>query len=205
MNGFAGWPEEALDFYDGLEADNSKAYWTAHKTTYDGAVLAPMQALLASVEQEFGPPKVFRPYRDVRFAKDKSPYKTAIGALAGPHYVQLSAKGLMAAAGDYEMSAEQVGRLRDAVGADRSGRKLAGIVDDLEAAGLQVGGEALKTVPRGYDKDHPRARLLRHRSLYAWREFPPEPWLHTPAAADRVTGTWRELKPLTAWLATQVG
>jgi uncharacterized protein (TIGR02453 family) len=202
---FAGWPEDALDFYEGLEADNSKSYWTAHKPSYDGAVLGPMQALLADVAAEFGEPKVFRPYRDVRFAKDKSPYKPWIGALAGHHYVQLSAAGLMVAAGSYEMSSEQVGRLREAVAADRSGRHLAGIVDDLEATGIAIGGESLKTVPRGYDKDHPRARLLRHRSLYGKREFPLEPWLHTAAAKDRVVETWRAMGALVAWLSSHVG
>ena len=92
---FRGWPNEALDFYEGLEADNSKTYWTAHRSVYDEKVLAPMNALLAELEPEFGAGKIFRPYRDVRFSADKSPYKTAIGAtleLGG--YVQLSAKGL---------------------------------------------------------------------------------------------------------------
>src|ERR1051325_11884594 len=75
---FRGWPAEALEFYEGLEADNSKTYWTAHKTVYDEKVHAPMLALLAELEPEFGAGKIFRPYRDVRFSADKSPYKTAI-------------------------------------------------------------------------------------------------------------------------------
>ncbi len=210
MSGFKGWPEAALDFYEGLEADNSKAYWTAHKDVYDAAVKAPMDALLAAVESEFGAGSVFRPYRDVRFAKDKSPYKTAIGATLGRgrptfQYVQVSAAGLMAAAGMYEMSSDQVSRLREAVADDATGKALDGIVDDLEGAGVQIGGEALKTVPRGYPKDHPRARLLRHRSLYGWREFPPAPWLHTTKARDRVVRTWHELQPLCDWLTEHVG
>jgi uncharacterized protein (DUF2461 family) len=68
---FAGFPEEALVFYEGLRADNTKAYWTDHKSLYDAAVRAPMQALLDELEPEFGRAKLFRPYRDVRFAKDK--------------------------------------------------------------------------------------------------------------------------------------
>jgi len=77
---FNGFPAEALDFYDDLEMDNSKTFWAAHKDTYETAVKAPMLALTAALEDEFGPAKVFRPYRDVRFAKDKSPYKTNQGA-----------------------------------------------------------------------------------------------------------------------------
>jgi len=83
---FKGWPAEAFDFYEGLEADNSKTYWTEHKATYDEKVLAPMVDLLAELEDEFGPTKVFRPYRDVRFSADKSPYKTNLGAVLGSGY-----------------------------------------------------------------------------------------------------------------------
>jgi uncharacterized protein (DUF2461 family) len=95
---FQGWPEEALDFYDGLEVDNSKAYWLAHKEIYETCVLAPMAELLAELEPQHGETKIYRPYRDVRFSKDKSPYKTAIAAHAGDGYIQLSAAGLAAAA-----------------------------------------------------------------------------------------------------------
>ncbi|MGZ5371976.1 DUF2461 family protein, partial [Aeromicrobium sp.] len=73
MVDFTGFPEAALDFYDDLEVDNTKAFWEAHKSTYANAVAAPMKALTAALEDEFGAAKVFRPYRDVRFAKDKTP------------------------------------------------------------------------------------------------------------------------------------
>ena len=82
---FSGWPEEALDFYEGLEADNSKSYWTSHKAVYEQAVLRPMTELVEQLAAEFGEPKIFRPYRDIRFSADKSPYKTHIGATLGPH------------------------------------------------------------------------------------------------------------------------
>jgi len=78
---FSGWPEEALDFYDGLAADNSKTYWTAHRQIYEAAVLRPMTELVEELAPEFGEAKIFRPYRDIRFSKDKTPYKTHIGAL----------------------------------------------------------------------------------------------------------------------------
>src|SRR5947208_7921849 len=99
--GFRGFPAEAIEFYEGLEADNSKSYWTAHKQMYDDAVRAPMQALLETLEPEFGAGSIFRPYRDVRFSRDKSPYKTHIGAAVGElrgsvYYVQLSSEGLLA-------------------------------------------------------------------------------------------------------------
>lgn len=77
---FRGWPEEALEFYEGLSADNSKTYWTAHKEVYETKVRAPMEELLAALEPEFGSGRIFRPYRDVRFSKDKTPYQTHIAA-----------------------------------------------------------------------------------------------------------------------------
>ncbi len=122
---FTGFPDEAITFYEGLEADNSKPYWTDHKPTYERSVQAPMQALLAALEPEFGEPHFFRPYRDVRFSKDKSPYKTACGGTAGKeeggaYYVQISARGLMVGAGYWRTASDQVERLRNAVADDRT-------------------------------------------------------------------------------------
>ena len=98
---FTGFPDEAFAFYEGLVADNSKAYWTDHKATYDRCVKAPMQALLAELEPEFGSATFFRPYRDVRFSKDKTPYKEHAGAVVADDasgrsalYVQVGADGI---------------------------------------------------------------------------------------------------------------
>ena len=89
---FTGFPIEAVRFYEQLEANNSKAFWEAHKSTYEQACAAPMQALLTDLAPEFGPGRMFRPYRDVRFSADKSPYKTNSSAMVGQGgYVQLSA------------------------------------------------------------------------------------------------------------------
>lgn len=202
---FTGFGEDAVEFYDGLLADNSKAYWTDRKAVWEKHVRDPMEALLADLEPEFGPGKIFRPYRDVRFAKDKRPYKTACGATAGPFYVQVSAEGLMAAGGYYQMSPDQVARFRTAVDDDRRGEDLAARLAALEKAGLTIAGERLKSRPRGFDADHPRLDLLRYKSLYAWRRWPPDDVLHEPDARDRVAATWRTLRPLQEWLADHVG
>src|SRR5438552_699759 len=127
---FSGWPAEALDFYEGLEADNSKTYWLANKSTYDDCVLRPMQELLAELEPEFGAGKIFRPYRDVRFSADKTPYKTAIGAtLAGGGYLQVSVNGLGSGCGMYHLEPEQLTRFRDAIVDDTAGGQIAVIVE----------------------------------------------------------------------------
>jgi uncharacterized protein (TIGR02453 family) len=203
---FSGWPEEALDFYEGLEADNSKTYWTARKAVYEDTVLRPMTELLDELGPEFGESKIFRPYRDVRFSKDKSPYKTHMGAMVGSGYIQLSAKGLAVGEGMYVMASDQVERWRRAVAGDVSGGELERLIAAIERHGIGVHGrDVLKTVPRGYPADHPRAGLLRYKGIVAWQEWPAEPWLETRQAKDRITGFLRATQPLSAWLDTHVG
>ncbi len=202
---FTGIPIEALDFYEGLEADNTKTYWTQHKDSYETHVRAPITALCEQLSAEFGPVKVYRPYRDLRFSRDKSPYKDHQGAIVGDHYVQVSAAGLFVGTGYYQMEPDQISRYRDAVHDDDSGAELEALVAALRRSGYEVGGDRLKTQPRGYAADHPRIELLRHRALVAWRSYGAPNWLETPEAADRVAGAWRELRPLTAWLDTHVG
>ena len=208
MADFTGIPFAALDFYEDLEADNSKLFWAANKHTYDAAVRPPMTALAEALADEFGPAKLFRPYRDVRFSKDKTPYKTHQGAFAGTapgtgYYLQIDASGLMAAGGFYAASPSQLARLRATIDDDVRGLELEALVEDVRAAGLEIGGNRLKTKPRGYAADHPRIELLRHRSLTAGVSFGSPEWLETPEALDRVRATWRTLTPLVEWL-TQV-
>jgi uncharacterized protein (TIGR02453 family) len=204
--GFQGWPAEALEFYEGLEADNSKTYWQRNKVTYDDAVRGPMLSLLADLETRWGAGKIFRPYRDVRFSADKTPYKTHIGALlAGGGYVQLGADGLAAGSGVYHFEGDQLHRYRDAVADDASGGELSRLVATLQRKGLDViARESLKTVPRGYDRDHPRADLLRHKGLAAWRQWPVEPWLGTAKARGQIERFFETAAPLNDWLRAHV-
>ncbi len=204
---FQGWPAEALEFYEGLEANNSKSYWTANKVTYDRAVYAPMAALLAELEAEFGEGKIFRPNRDIRFSADKSPYKTAIGAtLGGGGYIQLSSGGLASGSGMHMMAPDQLDRYRQAVADDKAGEELRGVIAGVGDHGIDVSGhDSLKTVPRGYPRDHPRADLLRNKGLVAWREWPAAAWLGTAAARQRIEEFLRASRPLRGWLAAHVG
>jgi len=203
---FRGWPEEALVFFEGLEADNSKTYWLSHKETYERDVKAPMEVLLGELRDEFGDARLFRPYRDTRFSRDKSPYKTAIAARIGDGYVQLSADGLVAGAGTYHMTPGQLARYRAAVAATGPGRTLQRIVDALGAAGLEVSAmETLKSAPRGYPKDHERVDLLRRKGLVTMRHWPPAAWLATTGAKKRVVEVFRAARPLLDWLDAHVG
>jgi len=203
---FTGFGERLVDFYEGLEADNSKAYWTDHKAVYEEDVHAPMVELLAELEPEFGQGKVFRPYRDVRFSKDKSPYKTQCGAIAGDsYYVQVDANGLLVASGYYRTGSDQVERYRVAVADDRRGAELAVLLDRLRGEQYTIEGETLKRAPRGVGADHPRLDLLRHKSLHGARRWPPDDVLHGRECLDRVRNAWHALDALTRWLDDHVG
>jgi uncharacterized protein (TIGR02453 family) len=206
---FTGFPPAAFEFYDQLSVNNSKAWWTAHKDTYDSAVHQPFVALLAELEDEFGEGKVFRPYRDVRFSREKTPYKDHQGAFVGAEdgmgwYVQISATGLMIAGGWYSSASQQVARYRDAVDS--------AVVVELERAiataekgGLELGGDVMKTRPRGVDADHPHVDLLRHRTLTVEKHCGQPAWVGTRKALTQVRATWQAMTPLVEWLVDHVG
>jgi uncharacterized protein (TIGR02453 family) len=208
---FTGFPDEALGFYDGLEADNSKAYWADHRAVYERAVKGPMLALVAALEAEFGPAKLFRPHRDVRFSSDKSPYKTHQGAVVGTGtaqgslYVQVSADGLMLGGGCYQMAKDQLVRWRSAVEDDATGEPLAAVVARLREQGFDLAGERLQRAPRGADPAHPRVELLKHKGIAATYHHGSPSWLATPEALDRIAEGWRAIGPFNAWLTTHVG
>jgi uncharacterized protein (TIGR02453 family) len=204
---FRGWPEEALDFFEGLEADNSKTYWQQNKSVYEEIVRKPMEELLAELSKEFGDGKIFRPYRDIRFSADKSPYKTHMGAtLAKGGYIQLSSSGLGCGSGMYVMASDQLERFRSAVDDARKGKQIEGIVSKLRSSGIEVSAhDELKTAPKGYAKEHPRIELLRLKGLISWKSWPVGAWLGTAKAKERVVAFLRSSKPLNDWLNRNVG
>ncbi|HZE67498.1 MAG TPA: DUF2461 domain-containing protein [Sporichthyaceae bacterium] len=204
---FTGIPTAALDFYEDLENDNSKTFWTAHKHIYDESVRAPIEALTAALAEEFGPGKFFRPYRDVRFSADKTPYKTHQGVWfdESKTYLHISAAGLFVAAGYWRTSPAQVGRLRRAVDADLPGEALAKTIAAVRKKGFEIAGEQLSRVPSGFAKDHVRADLLRHKTLTAHREVGCPAWLSGARAKTEIAKMWRSFEPLTSWLDKHVG
>lgn len=202
---FEGFSEAALDFYDDLELDNTKAFWAEHRGTYDSAVAAPMRALAADLAAEFGDAKIFRPYRDVRFAKDKTPYKTHQGAFIarGPatgFYLQLGAPGVRVGVGFYVASTTRLATVREAIVDPAHGVQLQQIIDDLRGQGWILGGDQLKTAPRGYSVDDPRIELLRHKSMTLGKDYGFEPIIHSAELVERIRADWREATPFVEWV-----
>jgi uncharacterized protein (TIGR02453 family) len=210
---FDGFSPDTFRWFEGLEADNSKAYFTAHRETYDLAVRGTLEAMLDELAEELdGGVKMFRQNRDIRFSADKSPYKiTTYGLVLRPDspsglYAQLSSGGLFVGTGYYILAADQLARFRDAVVDDSSGAELDRVVADVHDAGVETFGEALKTAPRGYPRDHPRVELLRHKSLVAGRRLRPgSKGIRRAAALDLARKTWEACVPLNAWLDKHIG
>ena len=205
MTTFQGIPAGAFGFYQELEDNNNREWWLENKDRYQTLVRDPFLALLAQLEPRFGPGKIFRPNRDIRFSQDKSPYKTAQGAFASVQegvgfYLQVSAEGLLVGGGYHSHTPAQLARYRNSVDASGTGEALRHIVEAVAAAGFTVEGEKLKTVPRGYPQDHPRAELLKHKSLSAATDPGQPAWLSTPAAAQEIAALWDELRPLVDWV-----
>ena len=205
---FAGFPVAAFDFYEALADNNNRPWWNEHKAEYQQSVREPLEALLEELTEEFGKPHVFRPYRDARFSKDKSPVKDHQGGViqvedAIAYYVQVSAKGLMAAGGWYSPQGQQIVRYRESVDGPL-GAELERIVASMRKR-FEVDGRPVKTRPRGYEADNPRIDLLRNRALTVARHYPVSAQLGTRKALTMVRADWRAMRPLIEWLADYVG
>jgi len=174
-----------------------------------------MLALLAELSDEFPPMRMFRPNRDVRFAKDKCPYKLWAGATSESHavggtgyYVSVSASGLVTGCGAMALARDQLQHFRAALDDDHSGRAFEELRTKLDARSLPVtcgAAPPLSTGPRGYPSDHPRAEPLRWKGAVVIREYERADWMHTRAARDRILKVWHGARPLKEWIDAHVG
>ena len=206
---FDGFPEWGVTFYQELEDSNTKEFWAQRKAQWESDVREPMLALADALEDEFGPARLFRPNRDIRFSHDKSPYKTHQGAFVGVatgvgYYVQVSADGLAVGGGFRAHSPAETSSYRAAVDAPASGARLERVAADLTAAGFDLEGETLKTRPKGFAADHPRLELLRRKEMMAIQRVGTPSWLTTPQAVDHVRAEWRRVRPLVEWMTEHV-
>lgn len=223
---FRGFSRQAPAFWHELAAEMNRDWFTANKQRYQDEWVEPMQALLDTVHAglvatykplTLGEPKVMRIYRDVRFSKDKQPYKTHIGAVitvAGKKlgesgnaamYVHLGIDEEFVGVGTYFFDPERLVRWRKAV-AGKAGAELAALVTRLRKAGYEVGGhDDYKKVPKGFDPEHPRAEYLKMKGLTAGPGELPKGILHQPALATWLVKHGKALAPLVKWLDKHVG
>jgi len=222
---FSGFPKEALRFYKQLENNNDREWFAEHKQVYQECVLEPAQAFVLGLGERLkslskglrydprtnGSGSIMRIYRDIRFSKDKSPYKTNLGIVfwesdgkktEGPgYYFHMNAKGAMMYAGLHDFPKAILPKYRDAVVDKKMGAELEAAIKSVRAAGdYVVGGEHYKRVPRGYADDHPRADLLRHNSLFAHTQLIDAAALSNPDLIDLCFEHCHNMLPIHKWL-----
>ena len=189
---FGGFRRAAFEWFEALERDNSKRFFEAHRDAYETDVRGPLEIMLEELTNEFdGRVKMFRQNRDIRFSKDKSPYKTATYGLIRDRpgsdaalYAQLDLRRPVRRQRLLPAEPGPAGVLSRAR-RGRAGANLERMLDELSAGGFTLMGEELKTVPRGYPRDHPRAAVLRRRSVAGGRR------LRRPrGAGSRASGRW---------------
>ena len=206
---FSGLNPDAIAFYAELGDNNTKAWWATNKARYDQNVRGPVAALAAELGAEFGGLKIFRPYRDVRFSADKTPYKTHIGLVTTStmtHYLQLNDAGLMTAGGRYDVPPATLARFREIVDDNRLFGDLEATLEEAADDGFAIMTDgSLKTAPRGFSADHPRIELLRLKRLAIARTEEPAEWMWEAGAAEAIAERWRSVSVWNEWLVENLG
>ncbi len=209
---FDGFGPDVFAWFDGLERDNSRTYFTATRDFYESQVRGGLEAMLDELSEEFGGEvRVFRQQRDLRFSRDKSPYKIrtygvihGVAVASAGLYAQLSAVGLYAGTGYHQMARDQLERFRAAVADAATGAALVEALAVADTAGLDFHGESLRTAPRGYPREHPRIDLLRRKAVVVGQALPRGDGISRDAALKHFSATWRAAEPLNAWLDEHV-
>ncbi len=223
---FLGFPDRGLKFLTGLKKNNNKAWFDEHKETYKEELVAPGQAFVVALGRKLqkiskgviydtrlnGSGSIMRIYRDIRFSKDKTPYKDWMGIIwwegkerkkmENPgYYVHVDPKETFVAAGHYHFPKQFFEAYRLAILDDRKGKELDSILARMKRLkGVNIGGEQTKRVPRGYDAGHPRAELLKYRGLYVYTDAIPRKELTTPKFVDLCYKWCEKMSPLQDWM-----
>ncbi len=221
--GFDGFPRETVSFLSELAKNNDKAWFEERKGDYEQEVLEPARAFVAAMGERLkkisqgvvADPRrdksIFRIYRDVRFGKDKRPYKTHLGIFfwegkakkmeCPGFYFHLEPPNLTLGAGLYMFSPAQLSAYRESAVHPRRGRELAKAAAAVRKSGpYEIGVQRYKRVPRGYDKDHENAEFLTFGGLTAMVEAPIPKELYSEAVLDYCFARWKHMAPIHKWL-----
>ncbi len=229
---FEGFADSKLAFFKRLAKNQDRDWFNEHKSEYEDGWRAPMEAFLGEAREkldgayphlELGEPRVLRIYRDVRFSKDKTPYKTSIaggipiklsskigsgGMMDAPSalYVHFSIdEGCFAGAGSYHVEGPKLEHLRGALLDDTRGAELSAIARALKKKGFAFAAhETLKKPPKGVAPDHPRADFLKMKGLVVMFPDMPRAELGSRAILDWTVKTAKIAAPLVEWLAFSI-
>jgi uncharacterized protein (TIGR02453 family) len=220
---FHGFPKQGIDFLKKLKKNNNRPWFQAHKDAYEENVKFPMQCLIASIaekmgdiapEIEFNPKKsIFRIYRDVRFSRNKAPYKTNVAAsfsfktkskspVETPGlYLGIAPGEIFIGGGVYMPTGDQLKAIRKAM-VERPDEYLAVVQNrrfKKEFGGIQ--GEKLAKAPLGYPKDHPMIEHLKHKQFFVGKEYNDESICLKPRFLGLAVQVLTDTMPLVRWLA----
>jgi len=217
---------ELFQFFNELKENNNREWFEANKQRYEDDVREPLLNFvtdfgvrLAEISPHYvadarkSGGSLFRIYRDVRFSKDKTPYKTAAGMQfrhesgkdvhAPGFYLHLEPGGVFVGIGIWQPDNQTLGKIRDAI-VDHSTRWEAAKTDPAFAAMYTLGGESLKRAPKGYDPDHPLVEDLKRKDFIASTQFS-EAETCAPDFIDHFAGACRAATPFMEFLTTAVG
>jgi uncharacterized protein (TIGR02453 family) len=222
---FTGFPEDTTRFLADLSANNEKAWFDANRARYEAALVAPAKAFVTALGERLqrdaadihAEPRVggsiFRINRDVRFSKDKRPYKDHLDLMfwlgegrsrdCPGLFFRLTPDRLHLGGGMHGFDKDRLAAYRAAV-AGPAGEALAAQLAEITAAGLVLGGQRYQRVPKGFAADHPRAELLKHDGLHVFREEPVPASVNSPALVDHCADVLLRAYPVVAWIAGSV-
>ncbi len=219
---FAGFPREGFQFLCDLAANNNKPWFEANRRRFDEGLLAPGRLFVVAMGMalsEFtqgihAEPRVsgsiFRIHRDIRFSRDKRPYKTHFDLWfwqgdrrsrdCPGYFLRLTLGAVVVGAGRHAFDKEVLAAFREAVADERKGTALEQALATVRGAGAEVGEAHYKRVPRGFAADHPRADLLRFNALHAWIEEPLPPEVHSADFVDFCYERFKKVSPVQRWI-----
>ncbi|MGC8658642.1 MAG: DUF2461 domain-containing protein [Desulfomonilaceae bacterium] len=225
---FTGFPIECVQFYEDLRANNNKTWFDQHRTQFEKYVMEPARDFVREMGQtlmEISPgiiadtrynQSIFRPFRDTRFSKDKTPYKTHMGIFfwegnlskmdCPGFYLHLEPPNLMLAAGNHCFSKPILSLYRESVINSKHGTALSKILQAVQKKGdYQIGEKQYKQVPRGYDKNDKNAELLLFGGLTAWTERSIPSDFYSHKLIGYCFDVFKDLYPIHKWLLDMIG
>lgn len=221
----AGFSQETFDFIADLRRNNNKKWFDKNRERYEEHYLEPAKQFVTDAGEalsEIAPdinaePRVngsiFRINRDIRFSKDKTPYKDHLDlwfwegdrktALSG-FYLRLTPDSVTVGAGAHRFDTAQLARYRDGVASPASGRALLSITSDMESYGYDVLGEEMKKLPRNFAAEGETARFLRFKALYVHDEGDHPGVVGNARFVNWCARRWEKQAPLHRWLQAYV-
>ena len=210
MNEFNGFGKDLVKYYLTLEENNNREWFHANRAMYNATVAFPLKALASELEANYPPGKVFRPYRNVRFWPDLPPLNEHASLIANyvgnaAYFMRIDADGMLLGSGTFQPTKNQLTTFRQLASDENSAKEIRKALAKVQKSGFELMTDsALKSAPRGFDKDHPNIDLLRLKSLALSQHWAPHPWLYTRECLTHITTSWKATSPWVDWLRTNL-